>query len=235
MLAEYKPVIVQFRLEAVQNSAGKWNGQIYDAHSWLWTGAFYSQSDNPEDVQAFARRSGHNIVDFKTVPYVEPPAVTPKYPITYLEKAKPKVEDHLQSIGVGFAGSIKSDKEAAEASKKMERLRLVGAVIAGGSLFTCLGHLFPLLQAPANLAIILVSFFASLMGYFLMESASRSLRILQLLSRNKPLLQKFDELANLSPAVHAFRTTRQRQGRPLRTYDVAQANVIRNEELKEPA
>lgn len=190
-------------------------------------------ANSPDGMPKFARCNRHDVTKIKTLPYVEPPAVTTTYPITYLEKAKPKVEDHLQSIGVGFANSIKSDYEATAASKKMERLRMVGFAIAGGSLFTCIGHLFPLLQAPANFAIILVSFFASLMGYFLMESASRSLRILQLLSRNKPLQKKFEELATQSPAVEALRIERQTQRRSLRTYDVAQANLLRIQELKE--
>lgn len=158
-----------------------------------------------------------------------------RYPIEFLEKAKPKLENHFQSIGVGFAESLKSESAASQAAKKMERLRMLGGVASAAAISVFLTNLFPLLHAPANWPILLVSMAAFLTSYFLMESASRSLRILQLLSRNKPLQDKFELLASQSDAVNRYRMERMQERRPLRTYDVAQANVLRMKEMQASA
>lgn len=153
------------------------------------------------------------------------------YPITFLEPGKPGVETQLQAIGVGFSRTLASDSQATQAANKMSWLRRLGAFIAMVSAIAFFTHLFPLPSAPANLPTLLVSLMASFMGYFLMESASRSLRVLQMLHRNKSLMAKLDALTNESQAVQDYRQLVQMKGRALRVYDVAQANALRLAEL----
>ena len=152
--------------------------------------------------------------------------------IRYLDGESEAIEDHLQALGLGFAESIQSESGARAAMRKHVWLRRVGLATMLYGAFNVATHTFPLSAASANALSIIACFLVFFTGFFLMEAASRSLRVLQPLHPNRRLHAQFMALSEQSAAVMALRNRRAAAGRTLRIFDVAQANALLTRELE---
>ena len=152
--------------------------------------------------------------------------------VKYLNGSNPELEAYLQALGLGFCRDIENDSKAKSASLKNNRLRRLGFVVFCFASLVLFYEFYKMIAGDNNLANMIVSVLCSVVGFFLMESASRSTRMLEPLYLTKALSERFDTLSKKSSRVFQYKKSIKDSGRAVRVFHVSQANKIYMEQLE---